>query len=193
MIIISVTIGTSLGLIAGFFGGLVDEIIMRITDIFLAFPAMLLAIAIMAVLGGSLMNVIIALSLVGWKTYARLARGQVLVEKEKDYVMALHAVGFGSFRIIFRHVLPNILIPIIVAATLGMASVIVQEAGLTYLGLGVQPPTPSWGGMLSEGHQYIIQAYHLTTFPGLAIMLTVLGFNFMGDGLRDALDPRLRY
>lgn len=190
---ISVIIGTSIGVIAGYFGGWIDEIIMRLTDIFLAFPAMLLAIAIMAILGGSLNNVIIALSIVGWKTYARLARGQVLVEMGKEYITALRALGFGSFRVIFRHILPNILVPIIVAATLGMAGVIVQEAGLTFLGLGVQPPIPSWGGMLSDGHQYILKAYHLTTFPGLAIMLTVLGFNFIGDGLRDALDPKLRY
>jgi len=193
VIMISVVIGTSFGLVAGFFGGLVDEIIMRITDIFLAFPAMLLAIAVMAILGSSLNNVIIALSIVGWKTYARLARGQILVEKEKEYILSLKSVGFGSLRIIFRHILPNISVPIIVTATLGMASVIVQEAGLTFLGLGVQPPIPSWGGMLSEGHQYIIRAYHLTTFPGLAIMLTVLGFNFIGDGLRDALDPKMKY
>ena len=166
---------------------------MRITDIFLAFPAMLLAIAVMAILGGSVINLIAALSIVGWKTYARLARGQILVEKEKDYVEALRASGFGSFRIIFRHLLPNIIVPVIAAATIGMASVIIQEAGLSFLGLGIQAPTPSWGAMLSEGHQYIVQAYHLTTFPGLAIMLTVLGFNFLGDGLRDMLDPRMRY
>ncbi len=190
---ISVVIGTSIGMVAGYYGGWIDEIIMRITDIFLAFPVMLLAIGIMAILGGSLNNVIIALSIVGWKTYARLARGQVLVEKEKEYVKALRAIGFGSFRILFRHILLNILVPIIVAGTLGIAGVIVQEAGISFLGLGVQPPLPSWGVMLSEGHQYILKAYHLTTFPALAIMLTVMGFNFIGDGLRDVIDPTLRY
>lgn len=190
---ISVVIGTSIGMVAGYYGGWIDEIIMRITDIFLAFPVMLLAIGIMAILGGSLNNVIIALSIVGWKTYARLARGQVLVEKEKEYVKALRAIGFGSFRILFRHILLNISVPIIVAGTLGIAGVIVQEAGISFLGLGVQPPLPSWGVMLSEGHQYILKAYHLTTFPALAIMLTVMGFNFIGDGLRDVIDPTLRY
>lgn len=190
---ISVLFGTTIGLISGFFGGWIDEIIMRITDIFLAFPAMLLAIAIMAILGGGVVNLIAALSLVGWKTYARLARGQVLVEKEKEYVESLHSVGFGSLRIMFRHILPNIIVPVIAAATIGMAAVIIQEAGLSFLGLGIQPPLPSWGAMLSEGHQYIIQAYHLTTFPGLSIMITVLSFNFLGDGLRDLLDPKMRY
>ena len=190
---ISVVIGTSIGMVAGYYGGWIDEIIMRITDIFLAFPVMLLAIGIMAILGGSLNNVIIALSIVGWKTYARLARGQVLVEKEKEYVKALRAIGFGSFRILFRHILLNISVPIIVAGTLGIAGVIVQEAGISFLGLGVQPPLPSLGVMLSEGHQYILKAYHLTTFPALAIMLTVMGFNFIGDGLRDVIDPTLRY
>lgn len=192
-VVISVIFGTSIGMVAGYYGGWIDEIIMRITDIFLAFPVMLLAIGIMAILGGSLNNVIIALTVVGWKTYARLARGQVLVEKEKGYVKALRAIGFGSFRILFRHILLNISVPIIVAGTLGVAGVIVQEAGISFLGLGVQPPLPSWGVMLSEGHQYILKAYHLTTFPALAIIITVMGFNFIGDGLRNVLDPTLRY
>ena len=190
---ISVVIGTVLGGIAGYRGGWIDEIIMRIIDIFLAFPGMLLAIAIMAILGPSIVNVVIALSLVGWKSFARIARASALVEREKEYVLAAKALGFTDLRIMLRHILPNIMMPVIVAATLGMAGMIMQEAGLSFLGLGAQPPIPSWGSMLMEGRDHIMTAAHLTTFPGLAIMISVLTFNFIGDGLRDALDPRFQY
>jgi peptide/nickel transport system permease protein len=159
--------------------------------VFLAFPVIVLAIAIIAVLGPSLVNVIIALGLVAWTTYARVVRGQVLVLREQDFVQAARAMGTSDARIIIRHILPNTLAPIIVLATVGMAAAIIAEAALSFLGLGVQPPTPSWGTMLNEGRGFLRTAPHISTLPGLAIMLTVLGFNFLGDGLRDAFDPRL--
>ncbi len=189
---ISAFLGMLIGALAGYFGGWIDEILMRITDILLAFPGILLAIAIMAILGPSLNNVIIALCLVGWKSYARLVRGEVLKEKDKEYVQAARALGYSHTRIILFHLIPNALNPVLVMATLGIASMIISEAGLSFLGLGAQPPTPSWGGMLAEGRQYLLQAYHLTTFPGLAIMVLVLGFTFLGDALRDALDPHIK-
>ncbi|RMG62046.1 MAG: ABC transporter permease [Calditrichaeota bacterium] len=190
---VSAVFGMLIGGVAGYLGGWVDEILMRITDILLAFPGILLAIGIMAILGPSFNNVLIALSLVGWKSYARLVRGEVLKEKEREYVQAARALGFSRVRIIFFHLLPNTFNPVLVMATLGMASMIITEAGLSFLGLGTQPPTPSWGGMLSEGRQYLLEAPHLTTFPGLAIMILVLGFSFLGDALRDALDPHIKY
>lgn len=188
---IATTIGTTVGLIAGYRGGAIDNVLMRTVDVFLAFPVIVLAIAIIAVLGPSLVNVIVALGLVAWTTYARVVRGQVLVLREQDFVQAARAMGTSDGRIIMRHILPNALAPIIVLATLGMATAIIAEAALSFLGLGVQPPTPSWGTMLNEGRAFLRTAPHISTFPGLAIMLTVLGFNFLGDGLRDALDPRL--
>ena len=191
-VLASAIIGTTIGVVAGYRGGWIDEITMRILDIFLAFPGLLLAIAVMAILGPSLQNVIIALTLSGWKVYARVARGQALVEREKEYVLACRAMGVRPIAIIFRHIMPNIAAPLIVTATLGMAGMIMQEAGLSFLGLGAQPPTASWGGMLADGRFYMLSAYHLTLFPGIAIMVTVLGFNFLGEGMRDALDPRLR-
>lgn len=190
---ISALLGTFLGAVAGFWGGWIDEILMRITDILLAFPGILLAIGIMAILGPSLNNVLIALTLVGWKSYARLVRGEVLKEKEKEYVLAARNLGYSPLRIINFHLIPNVLNSVLVMATLGMAGMIIAEAGLSFLGLGTQPPTPSWGSMLSEGSHFILQAAHLTTFPGLAIMLLVLGFSFLGDALRDALDPHIKY
>lgn len=190
--LVSLAIGTTIGAISGYLGGLTDEIVTRIIDILLAFPGILLALALMAILGPSLNNVIIALCAVGWVGYARLARGQVLAIKEREFVLAAKALGAGKARIIFVHMAPNILAPLIVEATFGMGGAIVGEAGLSFLGFGVQPPTPSWGGMLNEGRQFLLIAPHLTTFPGLAIMLVVLGFNFLGDGLRDLLDPRLK-
>ncbi len=189
---VSALLGSVIGAIAGYFGGWVDEVLMRITDILLAFPGILLAIAIMAILGPSLNNVIIALCIVGWKSYARLVRGEILKEKEKEYIQAAKALGYSHFRIISFHLIPNTLNPVLVMATLGVASMIISEAGLSFLGLGTQPPIPSWGGMLSEGRQYLLQAYQLTTFPGLAIMILVLGFSFLGDALRDALDPYIK-
>ncbi len=188
---IAATLGTLVGLAAGYYGGWVDSVLMRTVDVFLAFPVIVLAIGIIAVLGPSLVNVMIALGLVAWTTYARVVRGQVLVLRELDFVHAARAVGVGDGRILIRHILPNTLAPIIVLATVGMATAIIAEAALSFLGLGVQPPTPSWGTMLNEGRGFLRTAPHISTFPGLAIMLTVLGFNFLGDGLRDALDPRL--
>ncbi|MEJ2535691.1 MAG: ABC transporter permease [Calditrichia bacterium] len=189
---VSAILGSVIGAIAGYFGGWIDEVLMRITDILLAFPGILLAIAIMAILGPSLNNVIIALCIVGWKSYARLVRGEILKEKEKEYIQATKALGYSHFRIISFHLIPNTLNSVLVMATLGVASMIISEAGLSFLGLGTQPPIPSWGGMLSEGRQYLLQAYQLTTFPGLAIMILVLGFSFLGDALRDALDPYIK-
>ena len=188
---IAATLGTTVGLAAGYYGGWVDSVLMRTVDVFLAFPVIVLAIGIIAVLGPSLGNVVIALGLVAWTTYARVVRGQVLVLRELDFVHAARAMGVGDWRILTRHILPNTLAPIIVLATVGMATAIIAEAALSFLGLGVQPPTPSWGTMLNEGRGFLRTAPHISTFPGLAIMLTVLGFNFLGDGLRDALDPRL--
>jgi peptide/nickel transport system permease protein len=160
-------------------------------DILLAFPGILLAIALVAVLGPSLTNIVLALAVIGWVGYARLVRGQVLKVKELEYVQAARALGAGSSRILVRHVVPATLSAVTVQATLGMAGVIIAEASLSFLGLGVQPPTPSWGTMLDAGRSHLFDAPHLTVFPGLAIALLVLGFNFVGDALRDQLDPRL--
>ncbi|MBI1820179.1 MAG: ABC transporter permease [Nitrospirae bacterium] len=187
---ISLIVGVTIGSIAGYSGGVVDEGIMRIVDVFLAFPGILLAIAITAVLGPSLRNVLIALCLMGWVGYARIIRGQILSVRELEYVQAARTIGASPLRILIRHILPNIMAPVIIEATFGMAGAITAEAGLSFLGLGVQPPTPSWGSMLAEGRQFLLMAPHLTTFPGLAIMFTVLGLNFLGDGLRDAMDVR---
>ncbi len=188
--LISSCMGITIGMISGLFGGWIDDVIMRVVDVLLAFPGILLAIALVSVLGPDINNVIIALCLMGWVGYARLARGQVLGVKEEEYVLAARALGVGSIRIMFRHLLPNILAPLIIQATLGMAGVIIAEAGLSFLGLGVQPPTPSWGGILNAGVDYFRTGAHITLFPGLAIMVVVMGFNFLGDGLRDALDPK---
>ncbi len=187
---ISLSIGLSLGALSGYCGGLVDEALMRLVDIFLAFPGLLLAIALMAVLGPGLDNVIFALSLLGWVGYARLVRGQILALKGKEFVLAAEAQGAGKLRIICRHLLPNLAGPVAVQASFGLAGVTLAEAGLSFLGLGVQPPLPSWGSMLSEGRQFLLVAPHLSIFPGLAIALLVLGFNILGDGLRDILDPK---
>ena len=189
--LVSLMIGMIFGATAGFLGGIFDELLTRAIDILLAFPGILLALALMAILGPSLNNVIIALCLVGWVGYARLARAQVLTVKERTYVAAARSLGASRRRIIFSHILPNILPPLLVEATFGIGGAIVGEAGLSFLGFGVQPPTPSWGAMLNEGRQFLLIAPHMTTFPGLAIMVVVLGFNFFGDGLRDMLDPRV--
>lgn len=192
-ITVSAFIGILVGGFAGYLGGWIDEVLMRITDIMLAFPGILLAIGIMAILGPSFNNVLIALCIVGWKSYARLVRGEILKEKEKEYIQAARALGYSKLRIIFFHLIPNTMNSVLVMATLGIATMIIAEAGLSFLGLGTQPPEPSWGGMLSEGREYILQAPHLTTFPGLAIMILVLGFTFLGDALRDALDPHIKF
>lgn len=187
---ISLSIGLVVGTVAGLFGGWIDDLLMRLVDVFLAFPGILLAIAFAAVLGPSLRNVILALSLMGWVGYARLIRGQILVAREEEYVTAAKALGAGRFRLVVRHLLPNILAPIIVEATFGMAGAIVTEASLSFLGLGVQPPTPSWGAMLSDGRSFLLLAPHLTTVPGLAILCVVITFNLLGDHLRDRLDVK---
>ncbi len=187
---ISASFGIVVGSSSGFAGGLADEIVMRIMDILQAFPGILLAIAVMAVRGPGLNNVIIALCVFGWVGYARLVRAQTLSLREREYVLAALALGASNFRIIRKHLLPNLMAPVIVQATFGMATAILAEAGLSFLGLGTQPPQPSWGSMLSEGRQFLLIAPHFTTFPGIAIMLVTLGFNFLGDGLRDRLDPQ---
>jgi peptide/nickel transport system permease protein len=192
VVILASIIGITLGAIAGYFGGTVDTIVMRITDILLAFPGILLAIALVAVLGPSLNNVILALATIGWVGYARLVRGQVLKVREMEFVTAAKALGARSPRVIVRHVLPNVINPVIVMATLGLAGAILAEAALSFLGLGVQPPTPSWGAMLTAGRRYLGLANHLAIYPGIAIMLAVMGLNFLGDGLIDALDPKYR-
>lgn len=192
VVFISSLIGISLGAIAGYMGGAFDTVIMRISDMLLAFPGILLAIALVAVLGPNLNNVIFALSVIGWVGYARLVRGQVLKVKEMEFVTAVEAIGAKTPRVIILHVLPNVINPVIVMATLGLAGAILAEAALSFLGLGVQPPTPSWGAMLNEGRQYIGLADHLAIASGVAIMLAVMGLNFLGDGLIDAFDPKYR-
>jgi peptide/nickel transport system permease protein len=192
VVIIASLIGVSLGAISGYFGGAMDTIIMRLTDILMAFPGILLAIAMVAVLGPSLNNVVIALATIGWVGYARLVRGQVLKVREMEYITAAKALGAKAPRVIVLHVLPNVINPVIVMATLGLAGAILSEAALSFLGLGVQPPTPSWGAMLTSGRRYLGLANHLAIFPGAAIMLAVMGLNFLGDGLIDALDPKYR-
>jgi peptide/nickel transport system permease protein len=192
VVILASIIGITLGAMAGYFGGGVDTVVMRITDILLAFPGILLAIALVAVLGPSLNNVILALATIGWVGYARLVRGQVLKVREMEFVTAAKALGARSPRVIVRHVLPNVINPVIVMATLGLAGAILAEAALSFLGLGVQPPTPSWGAMLTAGRRYLGLANHLAIYPGIAIMLAVMGLNFLGDGLIDALDPKYR-
>ncbi len=189
---ISVTIGTLLGAVAGFFGGWIDAVIMRFVDVVISFPRLVLLITIIALFQPSIFLIVAVLGLTQWPGTARIVRGEVLSIREREFVQAARALGFGRTRIILRHVIPNVLAPVIVAATLGIGNTIVLEAGLSFLGLGVQPPTPSWGSMVSDGRNVLINAWWVSTFPGLAIVLVVLAFNLVGDGLRDALDPRLR-
>ena len=189
---IAMTMGTFLGMLAAFLGGFMDNLIMRVMDVMLAFPGILLAIAIVAILGPDLYNTMIAVGVAAIPVYARTARGSTLSVLEFDYVQAAVALGAGHLRILFRYVLPNILAPVVVLATVGIATSILSAAGLSYLGLGAQPPTPEWGAMLSEARAYLRSAWWIATFPGLAIMLVVMAFNLLGDGLRDLLDPRLR-
>lgn len=189
---VSASLGFLIGALSGYLGGVTDEALMRLTDVFLAFPGILLAFALMAILGPGLQNVILALCVMGWVGYARLVRAQVLSLKEQDFIAAARSVGGGTWRVLLRHLLPNVLAPLLVEATFGVASAILAEAGLSFLGLGTQPPTPSWGTLLKEGHLRLYEAPHLSYFPGLAIMITVLGFNLLGDGLRDLLDPGMR-
>ena len=189
---ISGVLGMLIGLVAGYFGGRVDDFLMRLADIQLAFPFILLAIAVIGVLGPSLQNIIIVIGVSSWVVYARVVRGEVLSIREREYVQAAIALGSQHWRVLRHHVLPNTLTPWLVVATLDMARVIVIESALSFLGLGVQPPTPTWGGMLADGRVYLSTAWWLATFPGLAILITVLGINLFGDGLRDTLDPRLK-
>lgn len=189
---IAASIGIPLGMIGGYFGGRIDALLMRLTDVMLAFPGILLALAIVAILGRSLTNVMIAVGISAIPLYARMARGGTLSIKTIDYVVAAHAIGCAAPRILVQHIFPNILAPLIVIATNGIASAIIAGAALSFLGLGAQPPTPEWGIMLSEGRVYLRAAWWVTTFPGMAIMITVMSINLIGDGLRDILDPRLR-
>lgn len=189
---VSALVGLLVGGIAGYAGGWVDMVVGRVIDVLMAFPGILLAIALVAALGPSLRNVVLALTAIGWVGYARLVRGQVLKAREFEYVQAARSLGAHAPRILLRHVLPTALPAVVVQATLGMAAAIVAEASLSFLGLGVQPPTPSWGAMLDAGRGHLLDAPHLTVFPGLAIALLVLGFNFLGDGLRDRIDHRRR-
>lgn len=189
---IALVAGASLGVIAGFYRGRVDTVIMRLVDIVFAFPSVILAIAITGILGPSLTNAMIAIGIVYAPTFARVARGPVLSVMQEEYIEAARVVGVPNRRIMVRHVLPNITAPLIVQATLSFSTAILTEAALSFLGLGTQPPDPSWGTMLGTGRQYMVLAPWVAVYPGLAIMLTVLGFNLLGDGLRDILDPRLR-
>lgn len=190
--IISVVIGTIIGAVAGFFGGGVDNVLMRLVDIILSIPSLILAIAISAVLGTGIRNLILAVSLSSITNYARIVRASVLSVKEQEYVEAAKIGGASNFRLIFRHILPNCTGPIIVQATLGVGTAILQAASLSFIGLGVQPPTPEWGGMLSQGRSYIRDYPHMTIFPGLAIALTIFSLNLFGDGLSDTLDVKQR-
>jgi peptide/nickel transport system permease protein len=188
---ISILIGTILGLISGFFGGGIDNFIMRIMDVLLAFPSLLLAITIVTIRGPNLQNALLAIGIVSIPVYARLIRASVLSVKELEFVTASRALGAPSLRILFSQVFPNSITPLIVQGTLSIGTAVLEAAALSFLGLGVQPPTPEWGQMLSEARAYALTTPHLVFFPGIAIMFTVLGFNLLGDGLRDALDPRL--
>lgn len=192
ILLVSGTIGTLIGIIAGYFGGGIDNILMRITDIFLAFPRLILAMAVAAALGRSLNNVVLAVAFTTWTIFARLARGQALAVKEEDYVEAARASGATNWRILSVHVLPLCISPVIIQGTIAMGGIILIVAGLGFVGFGAQPPTPEWGVMVSDGRNYLPTAWWACVFPGLAIMFTVLGFNLLGDGVRDILDPRMR-
>ncbi|MBU7314539.1 ABC transporter permease [Paenibacillus oleatilyticus] len=186
------TIGVILGLVSGYYGGWTDRIIMRIVDAFLAIPNILFMLVILAVLGPGLFSLIFVLGVTNWVKYARIIRGEVLSVKERDYVRAARAVGSRDIRIIFKHILPNVVSSFIVVSTLSIATTIILEASLSFLGLGIQPPTVTWGGMLSDGRQYLATSWWVATFPGIAITITVLGIIFLGDWLRDILDPRMK-
>jgi peptide/nickel transport system permease protein len=192
VVLLSGLVGTVIGAISGFLGGWVDTLLMRVTDVFLAFPGILLAIALVAVLGPALRHVVIALVAIGWVGYARLVRGQVLQIREREFVEAARATGLSARRTLWRHILPNVLPTLSVQASLGLAGAVLAEASLSFLGLGIQPPTPSWGAMINAGRSHLLDAPHLSLFPGLAILLTVMGLIFLGDALVDHLDPRQR-
>jgi peptide/nickel transport system permease protein len=187
---IRLVLGTAIGLIAGYAGGVIDEALMRLVDVQLAFPGLILALVIAGILGPSLRNVMIALAVVGWASYARIVRGSVLSTKEQEFVKAAQLMGVSRTRITLRHLLPNVASPVIVLATLNLGTVVLATAGLSFIGLGAQPPTPEWGTMLSSGRHHLRDAWWIANVPGVAIMLTVFGFNLLGDGLRDLLDPK---
>ena len=193
VIAIVVAIGVPLGILAGYYGGRIDQLIMRVADMILAFPSLLLAISIVAAIGPSLTNAMIAISIPWWPWYTRLARSQAISLRERQFVEAARAVGMSNIRIMFRHILPNCLSPIIVQASLDMGYVILSLAGLGFLGMGTQPPMADWGVMVSAGRDFFLNQWWYSTFPGLAIFITVLAFNILGDGLREALDPRTRW
>ena len=189
---LSLGIGVLLGLLAGFLRGWIDTVIMRLMDIMLSIPSLLLAVVVVAVLGPGLFNAMLAIAVVYLPHYVRLTRSSVITEREREYVMASRLAGAGVFRLMFITILPNCLAPLIVQATLSFSNAVLDAAALGFLGLGAQPPTPEWGSMLADARQYVLQAWWVVTFPGLAVLITVLAFNIMGDGLRDALDPRLK-
>jgi peptide/nickel transport system permease protein len=191
-VLIAGALGLAIGLVSGYFGGWIDDVFMRLADVQLAFPFILLALAVIGVLGPSLRNIIVVVGVSGWVVYARIVRGEVLSLREREFVLAARAVGSPTARVIVRHLVPNAFTPWLVIATLDMARVIIVESALSFLGLGIPPPTPTWGGMLADGRVYMSTAWWLATFPGLAILVTVLGINLLGDGLRDTLDPRLK-
>jgi len=189
---ISIIIGVFVGAIAGYYGRWADSILMRFVDIMLCFPSFFLILTVVALLGPSMLNVMVVIGITSWMGTSRFVRAEFLSLRERDFVQAARALGMKDRRIIFRHILPNGLAPVFVTATLDVATAVLVEAGLSFLGFGVQPPAPSWGNILTEGRTYIFDAWWLTVFPGLAILITVLSFNLLGEGLRDALDPRLR-
>src|SRR5690606_34764471 len=188
-VVISAVLGTTMGLVAGYFGGRIDRIVQRLGDIQLAFPFVLLSIAVIAVLGSSTVNLILVFGIANWVFYARPVRGAVLTLRDQEFIEAAVALGHSQWRIIFKHILPNVLAPVIVITTLSLGNVIITESSLSFLGLGVPPPTPSWGRMLSEGRNYLATAWWIATFPGVAIMVTVVAINLLGDALRDLFDP----
>ena len=192
VVLISVTLGTVIGVSSGYFGGIVDNVLMRIVDVLIAFPALFLILIIIATFGNSIFLIVVTLSFTGWMGVARIVRGQVLSLKEQEFILAARSLGLSHPRIILRHLVPNTLTPVIVAATLRIGSIILTEAGLSFLGLGVQPPTPSWGNIINEGRDSLLNHWWISTFPGIAILMTVICFNLIGDGVRDALDPRMR-
>jgi peptide/nickel transport system permease protein len=188
---IAVAVGTLVGLVSGYYGGWIDSLLMRFVDIMLCFPTFFLILAVIALVGQSIWYIMAIIGLTGWMGVARLVRAELLSLRERDFVLAARALGASDFRIIFRHILPNAMSPVLISATLGVAGAILTESALSFLGIGVPPPTPSWGNILTAGKDYIEFAWWLTLFPGLAIMVTVLAYYLVGEGIRDALDPRL--
>jgi peptide/nickel transport system permease protein len=189
---IAVFIGIILGAISGYYGGLIDVIVMRLVDIMLCFPSFFLILSVIAFLEPSIFNIMAVIGLTSWMGITRLVRAEFLSLKERDFVLAERAIGAGAPRIIFMHILPNALAPVLVSATLGIASAVLTESALSFLGIGVQPPTPSWGNMLTQGKEVLGVAWWMSVFPGIAILMTVLGYNLLGEGIRDAIDPRLK-